>query len=67
MVYAVKASMLFVKLKKGRSKQLPLCTSADYIVIFEDPLRCRAVRVCRQFCESHRQEGQKNRGPNKAI
>lgn len=24
-IYAVEASMLFVKLRKGRSKQLPLC------------------------------------------
>lgn len=44
-----------------------MCTSAEYIAIFEDCSRCRAVRVCGQLCESHRQEGQKNSGPNQAM
>lgn len=47
-------------------------TSAEYIVIFKDCLRCAEqhitpVRVCKQFWESQRQEWENNNGPNKVA
>jgi hypothetical protein len=47
-IYAVEPSMLFVRLAVPNNCHM--CTSAEYIVIFEDCLRCsRAVR-CVNSC-----------------